>query len=124
MSELVLAAAVRLAGEVGDKECASLGWRVEFRSAKSREAERLIREHGIAPERLPAYRSLAESRGVPLETVLRAWMRGDLRDIVTMPTVVRGQRRVDRRLREQVATLWRALASGAYDAARARRGDD
>jgi len=130
MNEVVLAAALRLADEIGDEErrgASSIAWRVEFRSDESREAERLIREHGLPLDSIPAYRRLAQSRGVPLEDVLRAWMRGDLRDIVTLPAASQGQpkSRVDQRLREQVATLWRALASGgAYDAARARRGDD
>jgi hypothetical protein len=52
------------------------------------EADRLIREHGIRDELVIPLTSLARSRGVPLELVLRAWMRGDLRDVVRMSTPV------------------------------------
>ena len=48
------------------------------------EAERLVEEHHLA-QQLPAMRSLARSRDVDLETVLRAWLRGELRSIVELP---------------------------------------
>ena len=48
------------------------------------EAERLVAEHHLA-DRLPALRSLAKSRGVDLETVLRAYLRGDLAAVVALP---------------------------------------
>jgi len=42
-------------------------------------------DHGIDPARLTALRSLARSRGLNLEQVLRAAMRGELRDVVELP---------------------------------------
>ncbi len=49
------------------------------------EAARLVSDHCIDDVRLTAYASLAQSRGVDLEAVIRAAMRGDLRDIVKLP---------------------------------------
>lgn len=48
------------------------------------EAERLVEEHHL-DQQLPAMRSLAQSRGVEVEVVLRAMLRGELRSIVEMP---------------------------------------
>lgn len=48
------------------------------------EAERLVTEHHL-DQQLPAMRSLAQSRGVDLEAVLRAMLRGELRSIVELP---------------------------------------
>jgi len=49
------------------------------------EALRLAAGHGIDGTRLRAYDRLARSRGVGLDVVLRAALRGDLRDVVVMP---------------------------------------
>ena len=60
---------------------------VTYRS-ESAEALRLIRDHGFdRSHRLVALRSLVRSRGVPLEDVLRAALRGDLRWIVLLPAI-------------------------------------
>jgi hypothetical protein len=49
------------------------------------QAERIVREHGFDLTRVKALRGLARSRDVDLEVVLRAALRGDLRDVVLMP---------------------------------------
>ncbi len=49
----------------------------------------LARDHGIDLARVKAYASLAASRGVTLEATLRAYFRGELREIVTLPPVAR-----------------------------------
>ena len=59
------------------------GW--EDRSHDVDEADRIAREHGFDECRLSAMRSLARSRDVDLAVVLRAALRGDLRDVVRMP---------------------------------------
>ena len=51
------------------------------------EAARIAREHGFDAGRLVAFRGLARSRGVPLEAVLRAALRGELRRVVERPPV-------------------------------------
>ncbi len=51
------------------------------------EAARIVREHGFSPDRLVALRGLARSRDVELEVVLRAALRGSLRDVVKLPPV-------------------------------------
>ncbi len=50
-------------------------------------AERLARQHGWDDHRLVALRGLAASRGLSLEHVLRAAMRGALRQVVLIPPV-------------------------------------
>ena len=59
------------------------------------EAARIARDHGFGPDRLIAMRSLARSRGVSLEVVLRAALRGDLREIVALPPIPAAERRED-----------------------------
>lgn len=49
------------------------------------EALRIAAGHGIDGTRLRAYDSLARSRGVGLDVVLRAALRSDLRDVVILP---------------------------------------
>lgn len=49
------------------------------------EAARIAREHGFDECRLTAMKSLARSRDIELADVLRAALRGDLRDIVRKP---------------------------------------
>ncbi len=49
----------------------------------------LARDHGIDLSRVKAYASLAASRGVTLEVVIRAYFRGELREIVSLPLVAR-----------------------------------
>ncbi len=49
------------------------------------EGLRLAAEHGVDPTRIAAYRSLAHSRGLDLEQVLRAAFRGELREVVELP---------------------------------------
>ena len=44
-------------------------------------------EHGIGTEVLGAYRGLARSRGLDLEQVVRAQLRGELADVVRLPKV-------------------------------------
>ena len=83
----VVAALLRLAERFGSDERAAYV-PPEIQAAESdadREAERIARDHGITSSRLVPLRSLAVSRNVPLETVLRAWMRGDLASIVRLP---------------------------------------
>jgi hypothetical protein len=44
-------------------------------------------EHGVDATRVTAYRSLARSRGLDLEQVLRAALRGESADVVRLPEV-------------------------------------
>ena len=48
-------------------------------------------EHGVEAARISAYRSLARSRGLTLEQVLRAAFRGELREVVELPPVPRAK---------------------------------
>jgi hypothetical protein len=57
----------------------------EQRGEPEDEADRIAREHGFTHDRLIALRGLARSRGVDLETVLRAALRGELRSVVERP---------------------------------------
>jgi len=50
-------------------------------------ARRLIRGHHFDPARVTALRGLARSRGCSLEVVLRAALRGTLRQVVELPPV-------------------------------------
>ena len=59
--------------------------RVAHRSESDREALRIAAAHGIDGTRLRAYDGLARARGVGLDVVLRAALRGDLRDVVILP---------------------------------------
>ena len=83
----VVAALVTVAGRLGDEERAVLA-QADSRNGDpddDDEATRIVREHGFSPDRLVALRGLARSRGVELEAVLRATLRGELRDIVKLP---------------------------------------
>jgi hypothetical protein len=57
------------------------------------EGLRLAEDHGVSAARISAYRSLARSRGLTLEQVLRAAFRGELRDVVQLPEVRHGASR-------------------------------
>jgi len=85
----LVAALVTLADRMGDEERAVI-LQVEARNGDEPdddEATRLAREHGFSPDRLIALRGLARSRDVELAVVLRASLRGELRDIVRLPPV-------------------------------------
>jgi len=84
----LVAALVTLADRLGDEERAVI-LQAESRNDadKDDEAARIVREHGFSPDRLVALRGLARSRDVALETVLRAALRGELREIVKLPPV-------------------------------------
>jgi len=48
----------------------------------------VAREHAIGPKVLSAHKSLARSRGgLTLEQVIRAQLRGELREVVRLPEV-------------------------------------
>jgi len=79
--DVAVRALLEVASTCGSEERAAfLG--SEHRGAHEDEAERIAREHGFTTDRLTAFRSLARSRGVELETVLRAALRGELRSVV------------------------------------------
>ena len=82
----VLAALLDVAERCGSEERMAF-FTGEFRG-KETEADRIAREHGFGQARLIAMKSLARQRGVGLEVVLRAALRGDLRSIVELPRVV------------------------------------
>lgn len=46
---------------------------------------RIAYEHGVDATRVTAYKRLARSRGLTLEAVLRAAVRGELADVVRLP---------------------------------------
>ena len=54
-----------------------------------REGLRVAHDHGIDPLRVSAMWSLAKSRGLALDEVLRAALRGELRQVVELPDVRR-----------------------------------
>ena len=84
----VVAALVTVAGRLGDEERAVLaGAEPRNGDPDDDEATRIVRDHGFTPDRLVAMRGLARSRDVELEAVLRAALRGELRDIVKLPPV-------------------------------------
>ena len=60
--------------------------RAAWNAESDREALRIAASHGIDGTRLRAYDGLARSRGVGLDVVLRAALRGDLRDVVILPS--------------------------------------
>lgn len=45
----------------------------------------LAADDGLTPDDLVPFRSLARSRGLTLEQVLRSRLRGELRDVVELP---------------------------------------
>ena len=49
----------------------------------------IAHEHGIDPGRISAYKSLAKSRNLTLEQCLRAAFRGELRQVIDLPTARR-----------------------------------
>ena len=81
---LVIEALLTVAERSGAEERAAF-FPATHRSDKSDEATRIAADHGFGPDRLVAMKSLAHHRGVELETVLRAALRGDLRSIVMLP---------------------------------------
>ena len=80
----VVDALLVIAERVGAEERAAFT-ASEWRSEGADEAARLVHDHGIDSAIVVPFKGLAESRGVSLETTLRAWMRGELRDIVRLP---------------------------------------
>lgn len=85
-----VAVLLRLAPHVEEERCAaypSASERSAMRSEGDREALVIANNHGVDGSRLRAYDSLARSRGVGLDVVLRAALRGALRDVVLMPPV-------------------------------------
>ncbi len=78
----VMDALLTVADRCGDDEQASFfsGWR----RGKETEADRIAREHGFGQDRIVAMKGLARWAGVPLETVLRAALRGELRSVVEL----------------------------------------
>ncbi len=83
---VVVRALMTVAGRSGNIEQAAFRLGVESRDFPD-EAARLAAEHGFGPDRLIAMKGLARSRGVELEVVLRAALRGTLREIVELPAV-------------------------------------
>ena len=81
----VVAALLQVASEMDDVEHANLGRRFEPRSPESAVALAIVAEHGYTTETLVPLKHLAASRGVDLETVLRAPIHNDLRTIVLLP---------------------------------------
>ena len=79
----ILAALLEVAERIDGEERAAFFIGAHYRGRN--EAERIAHEHGFGPDRLAAMKSLARHRGVDLEVVLRAALRGGLRDIVTTP---------------------------------------
>lgn len=75
---------LRRAGDLGDEERAVRP--TMERRADEDPAEKLARDHGWDDGRLVAMRGLAASRGVSLERVLRAALRGGLREVVELPS--------------------------------------
>jgi hypothetical protein len=49
------------------------------------EGLRLAEAQGVSALRVTAYQSLARSRGLTLEQLLKACFRGELRDVVALP---------------------------------------
>ncbi len=49
------------------------------------EGLQLAADHGVGTHQLPALRSLAASRGLPLDVVVRRAFAGDLRPVVLKP---------------------------------------
>lgn len=91
--DVAVRALVRATEAAGDLELAAFDT-PEHRAGDedTAEAMRLARDHGFDSTRLIALRGLARSRGVPLEDVLRAALRGELRSIVERPAPAREAR--------------------------------
>lgn len=88
--ERVIRALVRAAEIAPDIELAAFGTpEVRADDEESAEALRLAHDHGFDTARLVPLKSLARSRAVPLEDVLRAALRGELRSIVERPAPAR-----------------------------------
>ncbi len=81
----VVRALVKVAGRAGAEEHAVLRSLDENRGDEDDEAARIAREHGWDDGRLIALRGLAASRGVDVETVIRAALKGELRAVVELP---------------------------------------
>lgn len=81
----VVKALLTVAARCGHVQRASFTSSPEARGEEFDEAEQIAWGHGFGPDRLIAMRSLARSRGVELADVLRAALRGDLRDVVALP---------------------------------------
>ena len=80
----VLRALLTVAARSGDEERAAF-FPAAHRNEQPDEAGRIAADHGFGPDRLIAMKGLARSRGVGLETVLRAALRGEFRSIVELP---------------------------------------
>ena len=83
-----MAALLRLASHINEERAAphfDAEERQAYENDPDQEALRLAHDHGIDGTRLRAYDSLARSRGVGLDVVLRSALRGDLRDVVVLP---------------------------------------
>jgi len=74
-----------VAGRLGDEERATIPFLERRGDDPDDAAARIVAEHGFSDLRLQAFRGLARSRNVDLETVLRAALRGALREIVELP---------------------------------------
>jgi len=87
----VLRALLMLASRAGDVETATVpGERANRRDTGDHdldEAVRIADAHGWNDLRMVAFKGLAKSRGLPLEAVLRAALRGELRKVVELPPV-------------------------------------
>ncbi len=84
--DVVLRSLMKVAARMGSEERAVVIPAGDIRGLP--EAERIAAEHGFSEDRLIAMRGLARSRGVELEVVLRAALRGELRSIVQLPPSV------------------------------------
>ncbi len=82
----IVRALLAFAGRSGNVEHAAFSRGVQSRDLPD-EAARIAADHGFGPDRLIAMKGLARSRGVELEVVLRAALRGTLREIVELPAV-------------------------------------
>lgn len=81
---VVVRALLVVAEKSGTHEQAAFSIGIERRDL-SDEAARIAADHGFGPDRLIAMRGLARTRGVELEVVLRAALRGDLYETVRLP---------------------------------------
>jgi len=84
VEDRVVQALVAVAGRAGAEEHAVLR-SLENRGDDADEAARIAREQGWDDGRLIALRGLAASRGVGVEVVIRAALRGELRAVVELP---------------------------------------
>ncbi len=81
----LVSALLTVAGRLGGEERATVPFLERRGDDPDDAAARLVAEHGLSGLRLQAFRGLAKSRGVGLEVVLRAALRGALREIVELP---------------------------------------